>query len=94
MFSGSGIRIKIIESMALARAVISTTIGAEGINITNGENIIIADNKDDFFEAIKFMFAEPAKVEELGRKARLLIEEEHNTEKIISKLEAFYRQIL
>lgn len=94
LFSGSGIRIKIIESMALARAVISTTIGAEGINITNAENIIIADNKDDYFEAIKMLFAEPAKVEELGRKARLLIEEEHNTEKIISKLEAFYRQIL
>jgi len=94
LFSGSGIRIKIIESMALARAVISTSIGAEGINITNGENIIIADNKDDFFEAIKLLFSEPLKVEELGRKARLLIEEEHNTEKIISKLEAFYRQIL
>jgi len=94
LFSGSGIRIKIIESMALARAVISTSIGAEGINITDGENIIIANNKDDYFEAIKILFAEPAKVEELGRKARLLIEEEHNTEKIISKLEAFYRQIL
>ena len=43
--SGSGMRIKIIEGMALGKVIISTTIGAEGINCTSGENIIIADSQ-------------------------------------------------
>jgi len=94
LFSGSGIRIKIIESMAMARAVISTTIGAEGINVKSGENILIADNKKDFLEAIRLLFSKPDLVVEIGNNARLLIEKEHNTKKIISKLEAFYQQIL
>ena len=42
LFSGSGIRIKIIESMKLGKAVVSTTVGAEGIDIENGKMVISA----------------------------------------------------
>ena len=94
LFSGSGIRIKIIESMALGKAVISTSIGAEGINIENKKNILIANTALEFFEAINTLFSKPEMVKEIGEQARLLIEKEHSTEKIINRLESFYRQIL
>ena len=94
LFSGSGIRIKIIESMALGKAVISTAIGAEGINIENGKNILIANTAQEFFEAIRTLFENPVMAQKIGEQARLLVEEEHSTAKIIKHLESFYRQIL
>lgn len=94
LFSGSGIRIKIIESMALGRAVISTTIGAEGINYTEGENIMIADDKQHFFEAVKTLFENPEKAKELGMNARRLILEQHNNKQLIRQMVDFYREVL
>lgn len=94
LFSGSGIRIKIIESMALSKAVISTSIGAEGINIQNKKNILIANTAIEFFEAIKLLYSNEDMIHDIGRQARQLIEQEHSTKKIISQLEGFYRQIL
>lgn len=94
LFSGSGIRIKIIESMALGKAVISTSIGAEGINVESGKNILIANTAEEFFEAISLLYSKEALSSEIGMQARQLIEQEHSTKKLISSLEAFYQQIL
>lgn len=94
LLSGSGIRIKIIESMAMAKAVIATTIGAEGINYTDGEDIMIADSPEDFARAVRILYTDPEKSKTMGMKARKLIEEQHNTKKIIERLVKFYREIL
>jgi glycosyltransferase involved in cell wall biosynthesis len=94
LLSGSGIRIKIIESMALGRAVVATTIGAEGINYTNGKNIMIADTPDEFLTAIEHLYKNPDVCKEMGENAQELIQKEHNTKKIIQRLLAFYREIL
>jgi polysaccharide biosynthesis protein PslH len=94
LLSGSGIRIKIIESMALGRAVVATSIGAEGINYTNGKNIIIANTPDEFAKAIENLYENPDFCIEIGKNARELIQKEHNTKKIIQRLLAFYREIL
>ncbi len=53
LLSGGGMRVKIIEGMALGKAIISTTIGAEGIEYTTGENILIADTPEQFVEQIE-----------------------------------------
>ena len=94
LLSGSGIRIKIVESMALGRAVVATSIGAEGINYTKNENIKIADTPDEFALAIEQLYKEPDVCTEIGKKAQKLIQQEHNTTKIIQRLIAFYREIL
>jgi len=94
LLSGSGIRIKIIESMALGRAVVATSIGAEGINYTDGENILIADTPEEFVTAVNHLYKNPDKCHEVGKKAKELISEEHNTKKIIQQLVSFYREIL
>jgi len=94
LFSGSGIRIKIIEGMALRKAIISTDIGAEGIDYKNEENILIANTPGEFLSAIEKCTADRAFCDTLGRNARKLIEEKHNLPNIIRKLEDFYRQVL
>ena len=94
LLSGSGIRIKIIESMAQGRAVVSTSVGAEGINITDGENIMIADTPEDFYKAVRWLFEHPEECKKMGEKAKKLIGDEHNTSKIIQRLVAYYQEIL
>jgi glycosyltransferase involved in cell wall biosynthesis len=52
LHSGSGMRIKVIEGMALGKPIVATTVGTEGISTTSGKNIIVADNARDFNKAI------------------------------------------
>lgn len=94
LLSGSGIRVKIIESMALGKAVISTTVGAEGINYTDGHNIVIADTAETYCNAIENLYNNPDKTLQIGKSASLLISEQHDTKKIIDQLIQFYRKIL
>jgi len=94
LFSGSGIRIKIIEAMAAERAIISTSIGAEGINIENGKNILIADTPEEFFKCIKKCVSNEVFCRELGQNARQLVVRDHSNQQLILKLEKFYHQII
>ncbi len=93
LLSGSGIRIKIIESMALAKAVVATSIGAEGINYTNGHDILIADTPEEFVNAIKLLYAKPDKSKEIGTNAKFLVNQHHDSKKIIDQLVQFYNRI-
>jgi polysaccharide biosynthesis protein PslH len=94
LFSGSGIRIKIIEGMAMGKAIISTKIGAEGIRYTHGENILIANTPEEFLAAVTQCIQSPQLCSSLGQNARQLIEDEHSLEQVIAKLEKFYSQVL
>lgn len=94
LFSGSGIRIKIIEGMAMGRAVVSTSIGAEGIHVESGKNIMLADDPQSFFKAVKQCVERREFCESLGREAKSLIRSDHDNQKLINKLESFYNSIL
>jgi len=78
LLSGSGIRIKIIEAMAAGKAVISTSIGAEGINVTNKENIVIADTPQAFAKAILWLNKNPEIQKQIGENAAQLIQDQHS----------------
>ena len=93
LLSGSGIRIKIIESMALGKAVVTTTVGAEGILYDEDVNIIIADNKAQMAEAIRRFDENPALAVEVGKAARKLVEEVYDNRKLTERLLLFYSQI-
>ena len=94
LLSGSGIRIKIIESMALGKAVITTIVGAEGIQYTEYEDIIIAENVPKMVEAVCMLYNHPEEAELIGRKARKLVEELYDNKKIINRLQIFYDEII
>lgn len=94
LFSGSGIRIKIIEGMALGKTIISTSLGAEGINYTHNKNIIIADDAKEFLNAVEQCVTNKRFSDQVGEAARKLILQEHSLTHVLKKLEAFYRQVL
>ena len=93
LLSGSGMRIKIIESMALGKTVITTLVGAEGIQYTECEDIIIADNVPKMVENICRLYQHPEEAEAIGLNARRLIEEVYDNKKIINRLEIFYNEL-
>ena len=93
LLSGSGMRIKIIESMALGKTVITTLVGAEGIQYSEFENIIIAENVPKMVENISRLYNHPEEAEAIGLNARRLVEELYDNKKIINRLELFYNEI-
>jgi glycosyltransferase involved in cell wall biosynthesis len=94
LFSGSGIRIKIVEAMAAGKAIITTAIGAEGINYENGQHLLIAKDPKSFADAIVRLYNDKALRDSLGKNARMLIAKEHDNKKLMLKLTAFYSELL
>ncbi|MBL4677802.1 MAG: glycosyltransferase family 4 protein [Mucilaginibacter sp.] len=94
LLSGGGMRVKIVEGMAMQKCIISTSLGAEGINIENGENIIIANNVDEFHEALKKCIFDEYHCRRIGENARKLVEAQHDVNVITPKLVDFYETVL
>jgi len=93
LLSGSGIRIKIIEGMAAGKPVLSTLIGAEGIDCTSGKNILIANAPCEFIDMISLCINDPDRCRNVGEEARGLVETTYNRRHIIRKLVTFYEQL-
>jgi glycosyltransferase involved in cell wall biosynthesis len=72
LLSGSGTRFKILEAWAAGRAVVSTTIGAEGLGARDGEHLILADAPVQFAEAVLRLLADPPLRTRLGESGRAL----------------------
>ena len=93
LFSGSGIRIKILEGMAAGKTVISTTLGAEGILCSPGSDILLADTADEFRESVRKAITNAALRETMGRQARETIAGRYHPKALIAKLAAFYEEL-
>ncbi len=94
LFSGSGIRIKIIEGMMTGCVVLTTTIGAEGIEYSNGQNILICNTKSDFIDSISMILKNESMVESLSKAASEFIRKNHSNSLLIRELESFYNRII
>ena len=94
IISGSGIRIKILEGMALGKCIVATTIAAEGLGLTDGENILIADNADEFITKIGKCLNDVAYRERIAKNAHKFALENFQNKKVFDKLTAYYRQQL
>lgn len=92
LLSGSGMRVKILEGMALGRIVVSTSIGMEGIDATDKEEIIVADTPDEFAEKISWLLASRERMNTISNKARQFIVEHFdrtsNAQRFIHYLES------
>jgi glycosyltransferase involved in cell wall biosynthesis len=92
--SGSGIRVKILEGMALGRVVVTTTVGAEGIDAQNGREIMLADGAVAFAQCIDSCLEHQDKLKQVGRQARQLIEQEFDGLQIAQNLLKTYQRLL
>jgi glycosyltransferase involved in cell wall biosynthesis len=92
LFSGSGMRVKIIEGMSLGKAIVSTSIGVEGIIHKNGEDILIADNPEDFIAQLSALIIDKIKFTSISNNAVTNVSINYNnkllTEKMIDFLES------
>lgn len=86
---GSGTRLKLIEAMAAGKAVISTTIGAEGFDVTPGENIILADRPEEWVEALLDLLDNPRRRAKLSAGARAYAAQ-YDWRRIVPLLEEVY----
>jgi glycosyltransferase involved in cell wall biosynthesis len=79
---GSGTRLKIFEAMAMGKAVVSTSIGAEGLPVRPGENIVLADDPGAFAQSVGSLLRDAARRREIGRAARKLVAENYSWARI------------
>ena len=93
LLSGGGMRVKIVEGMAMQKCIIATSLGAERINYKHGENILIANTREEFYKAIKRCISDEEYCKNIGRNARKLAEKEHDMAKVADKIVSFYNSL-
>lgn len=93
-FSGSGMRVKIIESMALGKPVITTTVGAEGLNAVHNDNIIIADDSADFVHHVERLIEFPELCLSIGKSAKDFATQNFDNKILAANLAGFYEKYL
>lgn len=91
---GGGTRLKIVEAMAMGKAIVSTTLGAEGIEAVPGRDILIEDEPAAFAGAVNRLLTEPGLAARIAASARRLAVERYAWSGAAQALEIFYRRIL
>jgi polysaccharide biosynthesis protein PslH len=91
---GGGTRLKIVEAMAMGKAIVSTTLGAEGIEAVPGRDILIADEPAIFANSVSRLLTEPGLAAQIGNSARQLSEARYAWSSAARALESFFRQTL
>jgi len=90
---GGGTRLKIVEAMAKGKPVISTRLGAEGIDVTHDENVLLADEPQDFANQVERILSSSELAERIGRGGRKLVEDRYSWGSITETLEKFYETL-
>lgn len=92
LFSGSGMRIKIIEGMALGKPIVTTPIGTEGISTENGKNILIAEGENEFVSEIERLITDEELFHSVARNAITYIHEKFDNLALADALCGFYKK--
>lgn len=91
---GGGTRLKILEAMSMGKAIVSTTIGAEGITYTQDDNILLADTPEDFAQKTVDIIADSNKIQTLGQSGRELVMEDYDWGVVGRQLRHFYKKAI
>jgi glycosyltransferase involved in cell wall biosynthesis len=91
---GGGTRLKIVEAMAMGKAIVSTTLGAEGIDAVAGRDIFVEDEPTTFADAVLRLLAQPNLAARVGQSARRLAMDRYSWSGAARTLEGFYRRVL
>jgi glycosyltransferase involved in cell wall biosynthesis len=91
---GGGTRLKILEAMAAGSPVVSTSIGAEGLEVADGEDIILADSPEHFADGIIRLLRDPERSERLRTNGRGLVAQRYDWRAIAPRLDAAYANLI
>jgi glycosyltransferase involved in cell wall biosynthesis len=92
--AGSGIRIKLLEMFAMQKAVVSTSIGCEGLNVEHGNHLLVADQPEDFAASVARLLADPNLCTALGASGFRHAREKYGWDAIAAKYEEAYRMAI
>jgi glycosyltransferase involved in cell wall biosynthesis len=87
---GGGTRLKLLEAMAMERAVVATSLGAEGFPAVDGKELLLADTPELFAKAVVSLLRDPSRRADLGQKARRFVEQGYDWRVLIPHLEQGY----
>lgn len=90
---GGGTRIKIFEAMAMGKAVVSTSIGAEGLPVQHNENILLADEPAEFAQQVARLLRHAEERHRIGRAARTLVEQNYSWRSVVSAFDQVFERI-
>ena len=90
---GGGTRLKILEALAMGKAVVSTSVGAEGLNLTADDEIMIADEPAAFADGVLQLMKDGSTRRILGENGRRRVESEYDWRRIGEKLQGMYEAV-
>lgn len=90
---GGGTRIKVLDAMAMGKAIVSTSIGAEGLDVEDGKNILIADDPQEFADKTVEVLTTPALRQRLEQYARETVKK-YSWETITPRLQRIYSDVV
>ncbi|MGZ4809638.1 MAG: glycosyltransferase family 4 protein, partial [Thermoanaerobaculia bacterium] len=90
MFTTGGMRIKVLDAMALAKPVMATSLGAGGIEVHPGHDIVIADDAPSFADAVVRLLRDPESAKRIGAAARATVAARYDNDTIARSLLGFY----
>ena len=91
---GSGTRLKILEALAMGKAVVSTSVGAEGLDLKDGEEIFIADEPTPFADAVTRLLTDASLRRTVGENGRARVEQDYDWRSIGEKLHTLYESLI
>jgi glycosyltransferase involved in cell wall biosynthesis len=94
LLSGGGMRVKVVEGLALGKAVLSTTLGAEGIVARDGENILLRDGATTWLEALRDYYHGRLPLAAIGQAAARTAHAEYDTRQVTQRLLGLYKTLL
>jgi polysaccharide biosynthesis protein PslH len=90
---GSGTRLKIFEAMAMGKAVVSTSLGAEGLPVSDGHHLLIADAPEEFAGKVISLLRDPGERKRFGRAARQVVEQRYSWSSVAREFEAVLERL-
>lgn len=90
---GGGTRMKIYEALAMGKALVSTTVGAEGLPLEHGEHMLRVDSAGDFSDAILSLMHDNALRERLGKSARRYVDENYRWAKVAERFDEICQEV-
>ena len=87
---GGGTRLKLLEAMAMGKPIVSTTVGAEGFPVVNGQELVLADEPDSFAREVLNLLENPARRARLAATGRAFAQANYGWDALIPQLEKIY----
>lgn len=94
LLSGGGMRLKVIEGMSLGKCIFSSAVGAEGIEYSNGKDIVICENPEEWIRKILEYFHDPEKFSSIEVNSRKLIQEVYDNKKVTGQYIQLYKDLI